>query len=234
MSLIAALGRIKYGLRLEKKEDAVFYAHDRQEKKWNPGQVNTDRVDSIKAGPLDKYWVEMFQYLSDRGLSAILASTNGWYPIHRKGLRIYIPATTRIPNHVYWQARGIWGQDLRYDSPYGPRRDALVVVKSKVPGTIACVVEGPMDALAMAELTGVTGIALMGLSPPQEALDHLVALCQEYEQVFCLPDKADIDGMFKIQNYLSTRGIMSTCKVPLDRKDVACYSLRERRELISE
>jgi len=205
------------------------YHHDKIEKKWNPGQISTDI-----GGYYDKGGeLAMFQYLSSRSLNYTLAVENGWTPVQRKGLRIYIPAVTRIAGHVYWQARGIEGQELRYDSPYGPRRDAIVVVRNTAKSDeIACVVEGPMDALAMAELTGITGIALMGLTPSDEAKDHLVMICKDYDAVVCLPDRADVEGMLLVQSYLAVRGILSKLVVPWDKKDVAEYSLHDRRTLL--
>jgi len=211
----------------------MHYTHDRNERQRNPGQINTRNLPYQNDMGLDRFDL-MRDYLSARGLNCILALHNGWYPVENKGLRIYIPAVTRIPGHMYWQARSIEGHPLRYDSPFGPRRDALVVVKGEVPCSTVCIVEGPMDALAMAELTGVAGIALLGLSPPEEALAHLASLCEEYSRVVCVPDKAEIDGMMLIQNYLANRAIQSTMKIPFDRKDIADYNLRDRRLVLDD
>lgn len=213
----------------------MIYQHDRRDTSWESGQINTDQP--AFSDP-DLIWktgnLEMYRYLSSRGLNYELAVHNGWTPILRKGLRIYIPATSRLPGHVYWQARGIEGQELRYDSPFGPRRDALVILRGKVQlaQPTVCVVEGPMDALAMVELTGVTGVALMGATPSQEAKDHLVDVVQGFEQVMMIPDQAEIEAMIAVQNYLAVRGIASQLKIPFDKKDIAEYDLKERRALI--
>jgi len=211
----------------------MHYTHDRNERQRNPGQINTRNLPYLPEMGIDKFLL-MREYLSARGLDYTLAMHNGWYPVQHKGLRVFIPAVTRIPGHVYWQARSVEGHPLRYDSPCGPRRDAVVVVKGAVPCTTVCVVEGPMDALAMAELTGVAGIALLGLSPPEEALAHLASLCEEYSRVVCVPDRAEIDGMMLIQNYLANRAIRSTMKIPFYMKDIAEYTLRERRLVLDD
>jgi hypothetical protein len=211
----------------------MIYAHEEQQlrKSYPVHMVNTD-IDWKECGEeVEADRTVAWGYLKQRGLDPDLAAQNGWKPIWRKGLRILIPATTRLPGHHYWQARSLGNHPLRYESPNGPRKDALIVVKNDRP-RVACVVEGPMDALAMAELPRTAGIALMGIVPPKDALEHLANLTSTFSMVYCLCDSDQIHGMMGIQNYLATRGIFSVIKVPQGGKDVADMTREERGKLI--
>ncbi len=174
----------------------MFYSHERYEQKqtnptntvWPLMSTNGRDIDAVRA------------YLKERGLSWELAEANGWYPSRKamdEYLRIVIPATVCVPDHVYWQARAInTDAKIRYQTPRGPRHGALICVKSDL--TImqnnggsreVVVVEGPMDALAVAE-TGCDAIALMGIAPGPEALYHLIKLVVKRPVLVVLDNEA--------------------------------------------
>lgn len=114
------------------------------------------------------------EYLAGRRLDAKLARQNGWYPsrdFRGRELRIVIPATN-TGGYPFWQARAVEaGIEPRYDSPHGvPREDSVIVLYPSAAlapqtGRLVVIVEGPMDALAVAA-HGKIAVALMGAMPP--------------------------------------------------------------------
>ena len=141
-------------------------------------------------------WPKFDKYLQRRGLSFTLARANFWFPSDQAGdgsPRVVIPASATPPN-VFWQARAMDDNPKRYQSPAAPKGDALVVVwpnakgnppdspddgfiqvrKSSVIQGFA-LFEGPMDALAAAEL-GYCGVATMGL-PTIPGMEHFASMC---------------------------------------------------------
>ncbi len=152
----------------------MYYQHERNERK--------------PQGPLNQTWPTMStngrdadamrRYLEARHLDVELAEHNGWYPSRNANdeyLRIVIPALTKTPEHIYWQARAIDPKAfIRYQSPKGPRADALIVIaacKGEV-SKFCVVVEGPMDGLAAAAL-GYDAIVTMGIAPPDSTIKQL-------------------------------------------------------------
>ena len=138
-----------------------------------------------------RLWPEFDKYLSGRGLSFKLAMANFWFPSDQAGdnvPRVVIPATATPPN-IFWQARAMDDnpkrhlapldgerREPRYQSCHGPKGDALCIVW---PHDVALqgfvLFEGPMDALAAAEL-GYVGVATMGL-PTKPGMEHLASMC---------------------------------------------------------
>lgn len=127
------------------------------------------------------------EYIARRGLRWDLATRNGWYGTDTamdSWPRVVIPATSRLASNRYWQARCLLNDSIikardikRYQSPFAPRGDAIVVVwpdKLALEVTVA-LVEGPMDALAAAG-SGAVGIGLMGVTPSVEVIDHVKQL----------------------------------------------------------
>jgi len=214
----------------------MTYQHEVKERKQKPLTINTE----APPAPLKEQWAldMMREYLEGRGLSYERALENGCFTISRKGKRLYIPARSLIQGHVYWQARTIEQHCVRWDSPAVPRRDALIVMygplKDKAGLDRLVIVEGPMDALAVASLDLHIGIALMGISPSQEALDHVFhyVRCFNPRDIVCVADKDQIGGMCKVQGYLAMRQVASRLVVPLAHKDIACYSVEERKVLL--
>lgn len=178
------------------------------------------------------------EYLEDRKLDADLAKANGWFPSTTAGdafLRIVIPAITHKQSHVYWQARDVTGKAyLRYQSPKGPRHEALVRVlpedANKSLGNI--VVEGPMDALAAA-MCGYVGYALMGMKPSQATIMHLALLIEDTptsKTLVCL-DRGEMANAIKVVMFLSSQGYESAV-AELPEKDLAqCKPLARRKFL---
>ena len=161
----------------------TYYQHERECQAEVPRRAFNQDLPACSS----TWMPDMRKYLSERHLSMEVALANGWYPSVDAGdkqIRIVIPATATPPN-VFWQARLIDGQAhlgvslpiKRYQSPHAPRGDAIIAVWPTTPGAASLapcgavvLVEGPMCALAAAEL-GFTGIALMGNSPPHAAWD---------------------------------------------------------------
>lgn len=220
----------------------MIYQHDIQEAKREPNTGVISEPPPEPAFSKDDFcpspWQVMSQYLEGRGISFATARYNGCYPIWYRGLRMYIPAVTRIDGHHYWQARSMDGHQLRYDSPFGSRRDALVVAK-RIAGrewglVNVVIVEGPLDALAVAETPGrpaLIGVALMGVKPPEEALVHLSHLLHTWQPqaTLLIADRDSVGEMAKIQGWLSMRGYPSELRIPQGFKDV-CEGTQEQRE----
>jgi hypothetical protein len=136
-----------------------MYDHERSDHRERHGRVDPPE-------PQADGYTEMEAYLKGRQLSYELAIMNGWYPaVFAGGLRLVIPAT-----HGFWQARLIGGLGPRYVSSAKPRNGSIVVVNPGYRPLGTIIAEGPMDALAAAEL-GVLGIATMGVAPPREAIE---------------------------------------------------------------
>ena len=214
----------------------MIYQHEINEAKREP---NTGVISEPPPVPLlsqedPSPWQTMRDYLGTRGISFANARYNGCYPISRKGLRMYIPAQTRIDGHHYWQARSLDGHQLRYDSPFGPRRDALVVTKNlaRVRDLVnVAIVEGPLDALAVSEVEGLIGIGLMGIKPSDEVLTHLLGQLwwAQAQVILLVADRDSVGEMAKIQGWLAMRGYPSELRVPQGFKDV-CEGTQEQRE----
>ena len=170
---------------------------------------------------------DMKKYLVERGLNFDIAELNGWYPSRSamdNFLRVVIPAVSTKNGHVYWQARAVSPNvHIRYQTPRGPRCGALVYVKAfedKLTKQIV-VVEGPMDALAVASC-GVDAVALMGMFPGQLALNHLAVLVNKRPALVILDNelqakKAAIDVML----YLATSGSIAHIENVRHTKDLA-------------
>ena len=217
----------------------MIYQHEIKEAKREP---NTGVISEPPPVPFlsqedPSPWQTMSEYLHGRGISFANARYNGCYPILRKGLRMYIPAQTRIDGHHYWQAKSLDGHQLRYDSPFGPRRDALVVAKnlSRVRDLVnVAIVEGPLDALAVSEVDGFIGIGLMGIKPSDEVLAHLFnqLWCTRPQVILCVADRDSVGEMAKIQGWLAMRGYPSELRVPQGFKDVCEGTIEQRKELL--
>lgn len=181
------------------------------------------------------------EYLQARNLDAGLAQDNGWYVSKDAGdhfPRIVIPAVTHKAGHVYWQARDITGKAfLRYQSPKGPRHEALVkVIPDADPrdylGNV--IVEGPMDALAAA-MEGYVGYALMGMKPSNATLMHLALLIEDSNDlvtVVCL-DRGEIANAIKVSMFLSSQGYQAAV-AELPEKDLAQCLPSVRRKFLSQ
>jgi hypothetical protein len=184
------------------------------------------------------------RYLEARSLNADLAAENGWYPSLEAGddiLRTVIPATNSA-DFPYWQARAlVQTSALRYRSPAIPRHDSIVIVwpkgrKTPRPGR-AVVVEGPLDALAVAEL-GLAGVGLMGAQPPEAVYAHIARL---FGTVLVIPDDDFRSAAARHVRELNYCGCNAWFRYLPERaegharpKDLADLTVAERERLVSE
>lgn len=167
------------------------------------------------------------KYLESRELSYKLACRNGWYGTRDEfGIaRVVMPATSRVNTWPYYQARALGPELPRYRSPAVPRGDALMVVMPErdTPQGVM-ILEGPMDALASAEL-GYVGIGLMGNRPNAPVINHLVELIEVYcgsdNACLIVPDSdAPLEGT-TLAGLLWERGLRCYVKPLVGFKDLA-------------
>jgi hypothetical protein len=181
------------------------------------------------------------EYLLDRNLNPKIAEANGWYPSQHAGdshLRIVIPAVSAKPGHVYWQARAIIPADnqIRYQSPRGPRHGAIVRVEAD-PFESDCsefcvVVEGPMDALAAADC-GYDSFALMGINPGIEAMQHLVKLLKGRPTLIALDAEPEATSQsIYLASWLCTQGILAKFSTFREANDLAAGTKKQRQAFI--
>jgi hypothetical protein len=181
-------------------------------------------------------WPSFYRYLSDRRLSPGLARANRWFPSYHAGdnrPRIVIPASSHIVGNVYWQARAMEADvEPRYQSPKASRGDAVVVCwpQQGRPISGAAVVEGPMDALAAAEVDHI-GIALMGVTPSTDALDLTCKLLGGIMTTL-VADSDAIPEMTQVLMYLVHKRLNVRLVEPYPWNDLAEATLLERRMLL--
>lgn len=151
----------------------------------------------------------MYDYLASRNLSPELAYKNGWYASTGAGddeLRVIIPCQSADLTNRYWQGRRIVDTSekfpLRYTSPRSVTRgDALAVVRpnQKQPfGTV--LVEGPMDALAAADM-GFLGIGWMGTDPGEEPVKFAHKLLVKDKPVYVVSDRDAVSAAVRIWSH---------------------------------
>ncbi len=193
-------------------------------------------------------WPRFDHYLRGRGLDVAIARRNLWFPsYHVDGYpRVVMPGTSDETGNLYWQARlldPITLQDVpenahgraprRYESPHGVRRGRSVVAMwpTGANPTRSVVVEGPMDALAAAEM-GYYGIALMGVTPGAPILDFVATLVRGTE-CSVIMDVDQPEAMIDNLKHLVVAGI--TCRLisPAPWKDLAAASLEGRRLILA-
>lgn len=182
---------------------------------------------------------DMFTYLKERKLDYVVAVANGWYASEDAGdgyTRVVIPAVTHKVGHVYWQARDIFGKAyIRYQSPKGPRYEALVKVTPITKPKGIVVVEGPMCALRAA-MFGYVGIALMGMQPSTATLYHLALLLADYPalKVRVILDKDSAQHAVRVTTWLASQGVNAKRHVLNGKeKDLADMSVvKSKKELV--
>lgn len=182
-------------------------------------------------------WGSVERYLTARGCNPDLAKLHGWYPSTRAGdgaLRIVIPAP-HTDGTAYWQARCLVDDEVtpRYLSPSSPRGDGLVVVYPSpyLPSAVYVVVEGPMDALAIAQ-HGAVGISLMGNRPPKVVWDRIGKLVRGH-RVALYPDSDAVGETAGWLTNLSRRGILSEYMLPAG-KDFASLSWDAQKGVLAQ
>jgi hypothetical protein len=171
----------------------MYYEHD-----WKEEYTPAPKEAKATWPPVNPdLWPDFMQYFKWRGLNAELARLNGWYPSSRAGdrwPRVVIPCE-RLDNEVYWQARAMFKfVEIRYQSPKIRREDAIVVVNEVDRSTkVVVIAEGPFDALAAGEVSGVVGIGLMGNAPPDLVLNHALSIVTKFDGfVLLIPDRDNI------------------------------------------
>lgn len=214
----------------------MYYWHEEQERKPNVKPMCTELPSRCVDTTIG---MRACDYMAERKLSRTVALANGWYVSNEAGdkfPRIVIPAITHKVGHVYWQARDITGRAyIRYQSPEGPRHEALIRVMPcrKRPKGIV-VVEGPMDALAAAGC-GYIGYALMGMQPNSATMMHLALLIEDNPDlnVLVLLDRGEVANGVKVSLFLSSQGY-SAKVAELPAKDLAACEPVTRQKFLSQ
>lgn len=186
--------------------------------------------------PNEKDWEHMEAYLESRDLDVTLARKNGWYPSRQAGdsfLRVVIPARTHKAGHVYWQARALSPKAyLRYQSPPGPRHEAIIVIEPAEPvGTV--IVEGPMCALRAA-MHGYIGIALMGAVPNEATLRHVCLVIESHKRlpIVVLLDRDSGNASVRVSTFLASQGYLNIVGRFVNSKDLTELSLHDSTKLL--
>ena len=173
----------------------------------------------------------------DRGLDPTLAMRNGWYASRAATdteLRVVIPCTSANLTNKYWQARLCreTKEKLppRYQSPSGVTRgDALAVVRPSTVGWPnprgSVLVEGPMDALAAAEV-GYVGIGWMGTDPGQAPIDFARTLLVKDQPRYVVSDRDAISAAVRIWSQFVGAFLIN----PTPYKDLAAMPFEERED----
>jgi len=205
------------------------YIHERKE----PTSYDGPRPEMPRENPSLRH--KMARYLEKRELSYALADANGWYPSRDvDGYdRIVIPCSNSL-GITYYQARAMdrW-VNIRYNSPLATREDSIVIIwpelHSDRKGTVIC--EGPMDALAAGNL-GFIGIGIMGNTPPESVIDHIVRLVKGFfEPVIVVPDLDHLEMGAFIVGSLAGAKIKARIVLP-KKKDLCEMTFQERKMLL--
>lgn len=209
----------------------MIYQHEIEERRARASYDPGDREMPLFAGP--DYYVEQDAYLRKRGLDPGIARRNGWYPSFLAGdseLRIVMPASPAVMNH--WQARAI-DPDVkkRYQSSHGARGPAVIIAyPDGITRLDVAIVEGPMDALAAAE-AGIVGIALMGNTPPREALVRIADNYAPYGAIV-VPDRDSYAEAARTMTRLAGLGMDVRLQTILPWKDLAEVPSAKRAEVL--
>lgn len=185
---------------------------------------------------VDELMYDMAEYLDYRQLSYEIAAQNRWYPTWYNGPRIIVPCVRSGTIGQWWQGRlleNLPNTDIykRWDSPHGPRGDALCHFNAGSNEYIIC--EGPMDALAAAG-AGYSAIAILGANPPPNVLVHASILIG-HKPVICVTDRDALKYWIKIQNALGFMGVHSKIvEPPSEYKDLAKMPEEDRELFIRE
>ncbi len=209
-----------------------WYPHEAHER--TEAQDRPQRAPAVLPACAPGLWAKMQYYLAGRGLDFFLAERNGWYPSDSAGdrePRIVMPGI-RSDGGVFWQARAMLPSDKRYQSPHANRADALIVVKPNNPHPkYAALVEGPMDALAAADV-GMLGISMMGNTPNVIVLDHIAVHVEPCKWVYVVPDADSLPNAVKLTAWLTTHAHAKTLlRSTYPYKDLAAIPRKERKEM---
>ncbi len=203
---------------------------------WHRADSATSRLpsESIMLPRADETLVlAMQEYLANRSLSYTKADRCGWYPAWVHGPRIIIPCI-RNDGLTFWQGRLMQETPdyyKRWDSPHGPRGDALCYLPEYGAKTMV-IVEGPFDALGAA-MAGASAIATLGIGAPGPVLAHAANIIRSgfYNKVIIIPDRDEVGAWVRIQKDLGTMGVCTEIREPW-AKDLADMIPANREELI--
>lgn len=214
-----------------------MYWHEQEERKPNDQPMCTEFP--RQSVDID-YGIKAHNYLESRKLNKRVARSNGWYVSNECGdsyPRIVIPAITHRVGHVYWQARDVTGKAfIRYQSPKGPRHEALVKVSPSNSPCGIVIVEGPMDALASAG-AGYIGYSLMGMQPSKPTLYHLALLIEDNKDlnILVVLDRDSAQHAVRISTFLCSQGYQAKLQVlPGPEKDLAECLPSKRKKFLSQ
>ncbi len=204
----------------------TWYEHERTERFKRP-----ETEEAVFPGCAYFLWDRMNAYLKDRDLDPEVARVNGWYPSDSAGddfVRIVMPAK-RTDGRVFWQARALNPVlAKRYQSPHGARGDAVIVVRPLHEPKVAAMVEGPMDALAVAG-AGFLGVAMMGNTPPLCVLEHVLNITIYMESLQVIADADSVEKWAHLVSYFTTRSVKTKLRYPYPYNDVAEMSAANRK-----
>ena len=205
----------------------MIYAHEVREKK---ARYVGPRPGYPEADP--RGWDAFDDYLHSRKLDPLLARANGWFPaVYSHAPRIVIPCSNKagVP---YFQARDVSGKaELRYASPPASRDDSVCLVWPMEASKGSVILEGPMCALAAADL-GYVGVAVMGNQPNREVLAHITSLVRAFQPVQVVPDADTANLGVEVLSWLSQEGISCLMRIP-PKKDLAEMAVKERMRFLS-
>jgi len=210
----------------------MFYDHEVQERKLNEHPMN------ITLPPQSICQEHMYEYLAVRNIDEAVTRANGWYESARAVdtfIRIVIPCVTHKAGHKYFQARDTTGKaHLKYQSPKGPRHEALVrmLPLKRAKGTV--VVEGAFCA-ARAAMHGYIAYALMGMMPSQATLLHLCLLIEDNKElpVLVLLDRDSGAAAVKVVTFISSQGYNCRMGTFSKSKDLAELPVKESANLLT-
>lgn len=211
----------------------MIYEHEREERKAPRVQPAPENISMPDLDP--KHWITMTRYLDSRGLDFRLAVENGWYPSTEAGdtsPRVVIPCH---PHDLrFWQARALDASPKRYQSPHRDPAGAVVVVFPVHAPRGVVVLEGPMDALAAAEL-GFLGVALMGATPSAARLRTVARIIRRSPpRVIVIPDTDAVNEArnTRLRLAILAEHVIELVIPPEGRKDLGECSRAERRKLL--
>jgi hypothetical protein len=122
---------------------------------------------------------------------------------------------------------------LRWQSPHNSRGDAIITAypTGDVIPEAAAIVEGPLDALAAAE-TGLFGVALMGVSPPQAAMDLVIKMTKGLD-IFLVWDEDQPEPWYEILKRFWGEKQTAVLRQTYPYKDLAEMPSYERQDVFA-
>lgn len=210
----------------------MTYPHERPAA---PPRPLPDRIHHQRPEPNWALDLLFGSYLASRQLDSRLARANNWYPSSSAGdglPRAVVSCEGNITSG-FWQARLMVdvgaASALRWQSPHGDRGDAVAMVFPRGEPLGGVVVEGPMCALAAADL-GYLGVALLGATPSQHVWVNVLTTLVGFN-IVAVADRDRPDLAARWVAPLSNAG-PTRLVVPTLAKDLADHTIEQRRQLL--